>query len=99
VPTTLDRYGYVRREKQIPINNFTNMRRVNTRGLASANKHVLMAALTYNLKKYMKRPWKNRKTLSLSMQIPQMDLGKGLSGFFGLVKRLSGRYYRPHWAI
>jgi transposase len=79
--------------------NFTNMRRVNTRGLASANKHVLMAALTYNLKKYMKRPWKNRKTLSLSMQIPQMDLGKGLSGFFGLVKRLSGLHYRPNWAF
>ena len=79
--------------------NFTNMRRVNTRGLAAANKHVLMAALTYNLKKYMKKPWKNRKTLSLSMQIPQMDLGKGLSAFFGLVKRLSGLHYRPNWAF
>jgi transposase len=34
--------------------NFTNMKRVNTRGIKQANKHVLMAALTYNLKKYMK---------------------------------------------
>ena len=34
--------------------NFTNMKRVNTRGIANANKHVLMAALTYNLKKYLK---------------------------------------------
>ena len=34
--------------------NFVNMKRVNTRGIELANKHVLMAALTYNLKKYMK---------------------------------------------
>jgi transposase len=34
--------------------NFTNMKRVNTRGITNANKHVLMAALTYNLKKYLK---------------------------------------------
>jgi hypothetical protein len=30
------------------------MKRVNTRGIKLANKHVLMATLTYNLKKYMK---------------------------------------------
>jgi transposase len=34
--------------------NFLSMKRVNTRGLQQANKHVLMAALAYNLKKYMK---------------------------------------------
>lgn len=34
--------------------NFQNMKRVNTRGIQQANKHVLMAALTYNLKKYLK---------------------------------------------
>jgi transposase len=34
--------------------NFLNMKRVNTRGIRQANKHVLMAALTYNLKKYLK---------------------------------------------
>jgi transposase/ribosomal protein S17E len=33
--------------------NFTNMKRVNTRGIKNANKHVLMASLTYNLKKYL----------------------------------------------
>jgi hypothetical protein len=33
--------------------NFLNMRRINTRGMAQANKHVLMAALCYNLKKLM----------------------------------------------
>jgi hypothetical protein len=34
--------------------NFTNMKRVNIRGIRQTNKHVLMAALTYNLKKYLK---------------------------------------------
>ncbi|HRG11621.1 MAG TPA: IS1182 family transposase [Cyclobacteriaceae bacterium] len=34
--------------------NHHNMKRINSRGMAQANKHVLMAALTYNLKKYMK---------------------------------------------
>ena len=34
--------------------NYHNMKRVNTRGIKNANKHVLMAALTYNLKKYLK---------------------------------------------
>jgi transposase len=33
--------------------NFLNMKRVNTRGIEQANKHVLMAALAYNLKKYL----------------------------------------------
>ena len=30
------------------------MHRVNTRGIELSNKHVLMAALAYNLKKYLK---------------------------------------------
>jgi transposase len=34
--------------------NFMNMARVNTRGIELANKHVLMAALAYNLKKCLK---------------------------------------------
>ena len=42
--------------------NFTNMKRVNTRGIKQANKHVLMAAMTYNLKKYLKFISKKTKT-------------------------------------
>lgn len=34
--------------------NFMGMRRVNTRGIKQANKHVLMSSLCYNLKKYLK---------------------------------------------
>jgi len=34
--------------------NYLNMKRLNSRGMASANKHVLLSALCYNLKKLMK---------------------------------------------
>jgi len=34
--------------------NFLNMKKINSRGIQQANKHVLMAAMTYNLKKYLK---------------------------------------------
>jgi len=34
--------------------NFLGLRKVYTRGIKQAHKHVLMAALTYNLKKYVK---------------------------------------------
>ena len=34
--------------------NFMNMKRVNTRGIRQANKHVIMAALAYNLRKYLR---------------------------------------------
>ena len=45
--------------------NFHNMRRINSRGMDQARKHVLMAALTYNLKKYLK--FTTRKALALVM--------------------------------
>ena len=34
--------------------NHHNLKKTNARGMKAANKHVLMAALTYNLKKYLK---------------------------------------------
>jgi transposase len=34
--------------------NFRGMKRVNSRGIEQANKHVLMAAIAYNLMKYLK---------------------------------------------
>jgi hypothetical protein len=49
------------------------MRRINSRGLAQANKHVLMADLSYNLKKYLKF---NRKRPDIIAQ--SMTLMKGL---------------------
>lgn len=52
--------------------NHHNMKRVNSRGIQQANKHVLMAALTYNLKKYLrfvlKKPSVLAQVLSLKAQ-------------------------------
>ena len=47
--------------------NFLNMKRVNTRGIKQAHKHVLMAALTYNLKKYLK--FVSRKSIAKAAAI------------------------------
>lgn len=54
--------------------NFLNMKRVNTRGIKQANKHVLMAALTYNLKKYLK--FISRKSLAKAQVIHQQLLAQ-----------------------
>jgi len=55
--------------------NFLNMKRVNTRGIKQAHKHVLMAALTYNLKKYLK--FISRKSVAKVQAIH-----RGLPAFF-----------------
>lgn len=34
--------------------NYFNMKKINSRGMAQANKHVLMSGLSYNLKKYLR---------------------------------------------
>ncbi|MFN7436463.1 MAG: IS1182 family transposase, partial [Bacteroidota bacterium] len=49
--------------------NFMNMKRVNTRGIRQANKHVIMAALAYNLKKYLR--FESPKVITM---IKQMEL-------------------------
>ncbi|MFN8281703.1 MAG: transposase [Chitinophagales bacterium] len=41
--------------------NFRNMKRVHTRGIQQANKHVPVAAITYNLHKYIRLITQNRK--------------------------------------
>ncbi len=47
--------------------NFLNMKKINSRGMAQANKHVLMAALTYNLKKLLRFERKKGWPISLEM--------------------------------
>jgi hypothetical protein len=39
--------------------------------MAQANKHVLMAALTYNLKKYLK--FSRLKTITMASQMPKIQ--------------------------
>lgn len=50
------------------------MRRVNTRGMTNANKHVLMAALTCNLKKYLKFITKNIGRNAAMLNLPKGKL-------------------------
>ena len=49
--------------------NFLNMKRVNTRGIDLTNKHVLMASLTYNLKKYIKFISKKIVSQAIALQV------------------------------
>jgi len=42
------------------------MRKVNTRGISNANKGMLMAAMAYNLKKYLKFSQKRVQTVAKS---------------------------------
>lgn len=51
--------------------NFLNMKKINSRGMKQANKHVLMAALTYNLKKYLK--FERKKVLSMAQIKPYLE--------------------------
>jgi len=51
--------------------NFLNLKRVNTRGIRAANKHVMMSALVYNLKKYLK--FKPKKVQEATQILPQVE--------------------------
>ncbi len=46
--------------------NFINIKKINSRGIAKANKHLLMAALTYNFKKLMK--FERKKVLPMVLE-------------------------------
>jgi transposase len=67
--------------------NFLNMKRVNSRGIQQASKHVLMAALCYNLKKYMK--YVQRKTKTIVMEQPIFlfsELKSQIMSFYNRIK-------------
>ncbi|MCZ2395490.1 MAG: transposase [Chitinophagales bacterium] len=50
--------------------NFMNLKRVYTRGMAAANKHTLMSALCYNLKKLLKFNSRKIKIQQIALQKP-----------------------------
>jgi transposase len=64
--------------------NYMNMRRVNTRGISLANKHVLMSALTYNLKKYLRFVSKNTESNAAFgiIRVPLREIIGGISYYF-----------------
>ncbi|MFV0151605.1 transposase [Empedobacter falsenii] len=53
--------------------NFFNLKRINSRGMAQANKHVLMSSLSYNLKKYLRFIF---KIPSILAQVVSLKQGK-----------------------
>ena len=65
--------------------NFLNMKKINSRGMAQANKHVLMAALTYNLKKFLKFERKNPCIIVMEMA-KQAEM----------LENLQNWYYQPY---
>jgi len=67
--------------------NFLNMKRVNTRGIDLANKHVLMSALTYNLKKYLKFISKKLVSNAIAMQIEVKSVFSTCISVFWLIFR------------
>ena len=73
--------------------NYTGMKRINARGIDAANKHVLMASIAYNLKKYLKTSWKNIKVIALAIPMPKMPLSVGIRSVFRPLLGLQ-RYYR-----
>jgi hypothetical protein len=66
--------------------NFLNMKRVNTRGIKQANKHVLMAAMTYNLKKYLKFIAKKPKSQAQVVSIKLREVNTCLKTFLFKLK-------------
>jgi transposase len=69
--------------------NFTGMRRVNTRGIKGAEKHVLMAALAYNLKKYLK--FIRSKSITGSAGMKKGSEASFLKNITDLLKRILKR--------
>lgn len=55
--------------------NFLNLRRVNTRGKSKATKHVLLSALSYNLKKYINFIHKTREVISNAQVMLEQQAG------------------------
>ena len=71
--------------------NFLNLKRVNTRGIKQANKHVLMSALTYNLKKLLK--WTNKKlNAQVKALLPPIDKNN-IPAFYRFISSLIATLY------
>lgn len=69
--------------------NFMGMRKINTRGIESANKVMLMAAIAYNLKKLMKHQQKLKSTAQRIKGYTML--------FFNLFLRLNLEPFNAAW--
>lgn len=69
--------------------NYLNMKRVNTRGIKQANKHVMMAALCYNLKKLLNF---NKISPKINSQVLEIQLNKSIKRTISLIFEI----FRPY---
>jgi hypothetical protein len=73
--------------------NFLGMKRVNTRGIAGAEKHVLMASLCYNLKKLLKFNPRNVEVAAIKVQVKVENFTERI---FIYIFRLFGIVFSPN---
>jgi hypothetical protein len=71
--------------------NFMGLRRIWTRGMQSAGKFMLGAAIAYNLKKWMNYEQRNRKTAIMSLKKAQKVF------FFWIIGVTAFNRVRLHW--
>lgn len=72
--------------------NFLNMRRLNSRGMSSANKHVLLSAICYNLKKLMKFNRPKHEIIAKALQNINVKAGEFLLYLKGLYEAYSFQF-------
>ena len=70
---------------------FQGMKKVYTKGISLANKHVLLACTAYNIKKLMR--FKSTKSIAMVMEHRIMDVKKTLQTFLHLLSKLFCYFY------
>lgn len=73
--------------------NYTGMRKISSRGIAQANKCMLMAAVAYNIKKMMK--WTSKK-LHAAVREVETQTERCLSNYFDLIKAYTKGYNKKY---
>jgi hypothetical protein len=79
--------------------NFMGMKKVNTRGMAQAEKHVLMASLCYNLKKLLKyKPKKEQVHVNYGMLTGKFVQSSFFS-FLDFLRLIFIRFKQPNFGM
>jgi len=96
IKSKLGRYMKSKRQSTVEpvfgtLTQFLGMRKVNTRGLRQANKVLLMAAVAYNIKKYLKF---TNKTAHTSVNEVKLAALYFISRFWAIIRRLTGSKLR-----
>ncbi|WP_313636493.1 transposase [Empedobacter sp.] len=77
--------------------NFFNLKRINSRGMSKANKHVLMSSLSYNLKKYLRFTVKKSSVLA---QVIYLKQGKNYASTKSLLHSLKREFLsKPNFTL